>query len=37
VEAVRFLACQRQHLLGAWRKVVHRFLGHVWVFLGMIS
>jgi hypothetical protein len=25
VEAVGFLASQRQHLLGAWREIVHRF------------
>ena len=28
VEAVGLLARQRQHLLGARREVVHRFLGH---------
>ena len=34
VEAVGFLAGQREHLLGARREVVHRFLGHV-VKVGM--
>jgi len=28
MEAIRFLAGQREHLLSAGRKIIHRFLGH---------
>ena len=29
MEAVGFFAGEREHLLGARREIVHRFLGHI--------
>src|SRR5260221_3226438 len=31
VEPVGFLPGQRQHLLGAWRKIIHRFVAHTYL------